>query len=52
MPSAVKGGVGEVDVLLVQLFFGQLDGLTNTINMKWIEGEQNGRKKGRVFWVL
>jgi len=35
----VEGGVGEVDVFLIHPLFGKLDGLANTINMKWITKE-------------
>lgn len=35
----VKGGIGEVDVLLIHLLPGQGDGFANTINMKWITKE-------------
>lgn len=35
----VKGGVGKIDILLIQPLLSQGNGLTNTINMKWIAKE-------------
>lgn len=36
---AVKGGVGKIDILLIQPLLSQGNGLANTINMKWITKE-------------
>lgn len=35
----VKGGVGKIDILLIQPLLSQGNGLANTINMKWIKKE-------------